>query len=595
MVLIGGSELATPDIFLSYSREDAVRARQFADAFEEVGFKVWWDANLRSGEAYDEVTENALREAKAVVVLWSSRSVASRWVRSEATVASQNDTLFPAMIEPCRRPIMFELVQTVDLSHWSGRTDDIVWRDFVTHLEDALQKPATTFLKQPAQSTGHQAKESILVLPFVNMSGDPEQEYFSDGVTEEIITDLSKLSALSVISRHTAFALKGSNEELRPIAQRAGARFVLEGSVRRAGLRVRIATQLTDAENGHHVWAESYDRELTDIFEIQEDISKAIVASLRLKILPDERLVIESHDTDDLEAYEQYLMARQFWISGNDGDSRRDAIVLRLCQNAVDIDPTYAQAWTLIALTQSLMKFRDNHLEEDGVEAARRSLALNPKQAEPHCVLAAALARDGYYPEASRELEIAQTLDPESWEVHREAGYVHYNFGESEKALAHFFKASEIMESDFRSAGFVSEIYETLGNSEEARFFAERALESAKKAIAIDPSNSSALAWGAAQLGQLGQRDSAIDWARRALLLDPSNLIVRYNIACLYAADLEQPEKALELLKAWFEAATKSELRHIINDGSLASLVGLPEFNQMMEVAEKRIASSQSQ
>src|SRR5690606_25761721 len=125
--------MSGPDIFLSYNREDAERARHFAEGFAAQGLDVWWDVALRSGEAYDEVTENALRNAGAVVVLWSQRSVVSRWVRAEATLAERRKTLMPAMIEPCERPIMFELVQTADLSDWRGDTSDRAWQDFARH------------------------------------------------------------------------------------------------------------------------------------------------------------------------------------------------------------------------------------------------------------------------------------------------------------------------------------------------------------------------------------------------------------------------------------------------------------------------------
>ena len=131
-----------PDIFLSYNREDHVTARRFAEAFEANGFTVWWDATLRSGEAYDEVTEKALREAKAVVVLWSKRSVVSRWVRSEATIADRNKTLVPVMIEPCERPIMFELTQTAELAHWTGTTDDKAWVAFLSDVKRFVEKDA---------------------------------------------------------------------------------------------------------------------------------------------------------------------------------------------------------------------------------------------------------------------------------------------------------------------------------------------------------------------------------------------------------------------------------------------------------------------
>jgi hypothetical protein len=120
-----------PDIFLSYNREDQARAKLFAEAFEGQGFKVWWDVGLRTGEAYDEVTETALRTAKAVVVLWSKKSVQSRWVRAEATLADRNKTLVPCMIEPCERPIMFELTQTAELGHWTGEKSDALWLGFL--------------------------------------------------------------------------------------------------------------------------------------------------------------------------------------------------------------------------------------------------------------------------------------------------------------------------------------------------------------------------------------------------------------------------------------------------------------------------------
>ena len=179
---------ATPDIFLSYNREDQARAKLFAEAFEREGFNVWWDVGLRTGEAYDEVTENALRTAKSVVVLWSTRSVQSRWVRAEATIADRNKTLVPCMIEPCERPIMFELTQTADLSHWRGDAQDAAWQTFLSDVRkfvgDGQSAPAHMAI-EPSPLL----KPSIAVLPFLNMSNDPEQSYFADGVTEEINRD----------------------------------------------------------------------------------------------------------------------------------------------------------------------------------------------------------------------------------------------------------------------------------------------------------------------------------------------------------------------------------------------------------------------
>ena len=165
------------DIFLSYNREDQAAARRFAEAFEGQGFKVWWDATLRSGEAYDEVTEAALREAKAVVVLWSKKSVVSRWVRAEATLADRNRTLVPAMIEPCERPIMFELTQTADLSRWAGDATDRTWQGFLADVRRFIGKDAPAPAPRPTQAApspppAKGGRPSLAILPFANRSGE---------------------------------------------------------------------------------------------------------------------------------------------------------------------------------------------------------------------------------------------------------------------------------------------------------------------------------------------------------------------------------------------------------------------------------------
>src|SRR6266568_6401916 len=155
-------------------------------------------------------------------------------------------------------------------------------------------------------------RPSIAVLPFVNMSGDPEQEYFSDGITEDIITDLSKVSGLFVVARNTAFTYKGKHVDVQEVAQRLGVNFILEGSVRKAGARVRVTGQLINGKDSGHVWADRYDRDLTDIFAIQDEITHAIVEQLKVKLLPQEKKNIAQAPTDNVEAYTYYLRGRQF-------------------------------------------------------------------------------------------------------------------------------------------------------------------------------------------------------------------------------------------------------------------------------------------
>jgi len=366
-----------PDIFLSYNREDAARAKHFADGFAAEGLDVWWDVELRSGEAYDEVTENALHEAKAVVVLWSPRSVVSRWVRSEATIADQNKTLVPAMIEPCRRPVMFELVQTAELSHWQGDAADPAWQGFVAHVRNVLGKPA------PAMATANKpatiAQTSVVVLPFENMSRDEDQEYFSDGITEDIITDLSKVSALLVIARNTAFTFKGKHVDIKEVARQLEVTHVLEGSVRKAGNRIRVTAQLIDGATGGHVWAERYDRELEDIFDIQDEISEAIVGALKLKLMPAEKRAIEERLTVSAEAYDHYLRARALRATMNEGNILQAVEAYR---KALALDPEFAKAWAGLASVllnvRSLFGHKDEATPKEIDSALKRARELAP-------------------------------------------------------------------------------------------------------------------------------------------------------------------------------------------------------------------------
>src|SRR5213595_333328 len=233
-----------------------------------------------------------------------------------------------------------------------------------------------------ATSAG-QERPSIAVLPFVNMSGDPEQEYFSDGITEDIITDLSKVSGLFVVARNTAFTYKGKHVDVREVAKRLGVNFILEGSVRKAGARVRVTGQLINGKDSGHVWADRFDRDLTDIFAIQDEITHAIVEQLKVKLLPQEKKSIGQVPTENIEAYTYYLRGRDFL-------HRRSKHYLQLARRmfakAVELDPNYARAYAGLADCDSYL-YMTYHMNVamDGILAiTEKALALDPKLAEAH-------------------------------------------------------------------------------------------------------------------------------------------------------------------------------------------------------------------
>ncbi len=339
------------DIFLSYNREDASVARLYAEAFEREGLSVWWDTALRSGEAYDEVTEAALRGAKAVVVLWSPRSIVSRWVRAEATIADRNKTLVPVMIEPCERPIMFELTQTADLSHWDGRADEAAWQKFLDDVRRfvvAKRIQAEPVLPKAAEDLPPALpdKPSIAVMPFANLSGDPEQAYFVDGLMEEVVTSLTRIRSIFVIASGSTLSFKGQNVTAVDAGQRLGVRYVLEGSVRKAGDRLRISVKLMDATSGAQLWADRYDGGLEDVFALQDDVALAVAGVIEFSVQTAETKRSVRRPTADLQSYDLYLQA----LVKHRTYTRENVLeALEMLNRAIELDPTHALALSLAA------------------------------------------------------------------------------------------------------------------------------------------------------------------------------------------------------------------------------------------------------
>ena len=576
------------DVFISYARPDEAQAKRVAEALQQLGYRVWRDDELPAHRAYAEVIEERLRNAKAVVALWSAEAARSQWVRAEADAARGAGTLVQASLDGSMPPLPFNQIQCADLKSWNGRAESPGWQKLVASIAELAEQQGT----RTTAGTMHGHDRSICVLPFVNMSGDAEQEYFSDGISEDITTDLSKVSALAVTARNTAFTFKGRAVDICDVASKLGVSHVLEGSVRKAGGRVRITAQLIDGGTGEHVWAERYDRDLTDIFAIQDEISKAIVDALRLKLLPDEKRAIEQRGTINAEAYNLYLMARQYWITGDFGDQRREQRVIRLCARATDVDAGYAQAWALMGVAQANLRYAytGNEEADDGSAAAEQALAIDPNIAEAYLPKAWRMAMGGLASEAAGQLERALELNPESYEVNKEAARIFYRQGEIERAIALLRKATDLADGDFHSWGMLSASYLASGELEQARGCAEKVLEHVEEVLQRDPDNGAALAFGALSFSAVGQPERAREWIDRALLLDPDNLYMRYNLSWPLLAFFDDKEGALELLGPALKKAGATLVSLAAADRNLDSLRGDPRFEQMLESAKARVA-----
>ena len=585
------------DVFVSYARSDRRRVAPLVAAIEAQGWTVWWDPDIAAGQEFDRRIADELKAASAVLVVWTPRSVESRWVRGEARDGAERGILVPVRFDGAELPIDVRALHTTELDDWCDDPAAPAAQEILRALSSTIERQravrtaAALASAVPATGTaGRPDRIGICVLPFANMSGDSEQEYFSDGITEDVITDLSKVSALSVTSRNSAFMFKGRHVDVPKVARELNVTHVLEGSVRKAGGRVRITAQLVEAASNDHVWAERYDRELQDIFALQDEISAAIVKALRLKLLPAEKRAIEQRGTDNVEAYNLYLMARQLYLTGHEGDARRAHAVVRLCVRATDIDPSYARAWALRAMGEQLGRFAAGTGSDGGIAAAERALALDDELAEAHAVKATILAGDGRHEEAASEIAEALRLDADSPEVNRAAGYLSYRRHELDDAIRFWEKAAALTETDINSLAMLLSCYRAVDDPDALRRVAQLALARTEKVLAQDPNNGTVLGYSAYALAALGEVERAKERMDRALLVDPDNLNMRYNFACVLVIHLPDYEAALDLLEPFFDQTAQGFLNHAKIDPDFEAIRGHPRFQAMLQAAEARLA-----
>lgn len=582
------------DVFISYARADKARVAPLVAAIEARGWSVWWDPEITPGQEFDDRIDIEIDAAKAVLVVWSPVSVVSRWVRGEAREAADRGILVPVRFDTARLPMDVRAIHTTDLDGWDEDVASPPAQEFLHALGAMIARApalAANAAGGPSVSEKAAPRFTICVLPFANMSGDPEQEYFSDGITEDVITDLSKVSALAIVSRNSAFMYKGTHVDIPKVARDLKATHILEGSVRKAGGRVRISAQLVDGESNNHIWAERYDRDSSDIFALQDEISEAIVKALKLRLLPEEKKAIERRGTDNAEAHNLYLMARQTYVTGQETDARSAEAIVRLCERATQIDPRFADAWTLKAIGLRTLREAQGGATDEGMAAAERALALDPNLAEAHAIKAQFLLARGDAGAAAAEVEIALKLNPGSYEVNRSAGRLNYQLHCYEDAVRFYEKAAALMEADLNSASMLISGYTALGDAAGMRRAAELALKRAEAILAHDQNNSMVAGYSAYALAALGMAERAKARMERALLIDPGNFNMRYNFVCALSVYLKDRQAALDMLDPIFQTITEAFLPYAKADPDLNLIRSEPRYQAMVAAAEARLAA----
>jgi TolB-like protein/tetratricopeptide (TPR) repeat protein len=570
-----------PDIFLSYNREDQAKARLFADAFASEGFDVWWDTTLRAGEAYDEVTEKALREAGAVVVLWSKKSVASRWVRAEATIANRQKTLVPAMIEACDRPIMFELTQTAELGHWAGDRADPAWRAFLADVRQHLAQhahPVQGNTPNPPKEVpsiqevylAAKSKQSldrrtligggaagiglvgtgliwwlnrgamdldnrVAVLPFRNLSGDPKQDYFADGLSAEVRAELARNSSLQVAAQTSSSAFKDRAQTAQQMASQLGVVYLLDGDARKAGSLVRVNVELINGKTGFSHWILPFERPIDNVFAVQSEIAAAVTTALVDRVAqqasekgPNAKAAVTSPGgTQNVAAFEHKLKGRALFESALGGQTDLDA--LAQFDAALTLDPNYAaaHAWRSRTLSvlygQSVSPNAAEKMRLDAIAAGRKAVALAPDFADGHSALGFSLFNVGL------DVKAAKPVFAQSIKYGRGDGDVLTGFAvfcartgrvdEAAESIARATTLDPLNPTVFRSSGTIALL---------ARRYAE-ALPFFERALSMNPKMSVAHSFRGTALMLMGR----LAEARQAYEAEPNRVFALPGLAIL--------------------------------------------------------------
>jgi len=413
------------DIFVSYASEDRDRIKPLIDAITAEGISVWWDRRIGMGSDFEREIERELDAARCVVVVWSDKSVDSDWVRNEAQEGYDRGILVPARIDDVKPPLAFRRAQTADLVEWPGSV-----AEFEPFLDAIRSRLGESFVRPERSEITQPIADAIAVLPFVNMSNDPDQEFFSDGISEDILNELAKGAELTVRPRSSSFSLKGESLDIQSIGKRLNVTHVLEGSVRRSGERIRVTAQLSEVITNRAVWSERYDRDLTDIFEVQDEITSEILGSLNAQ-LGKRHTPRQFAGTEAYNAFQRGRHHLGQW---------EFTLALEWFEKATGLDPLNADAWAGRArildfqgplLGQSLQDHR-----EEIVTYFDRVLAIDP--AHPQALAARAentFFRDRDYQSSIDQLVALVKANPNHEEAHRSLSWVLAAIGRTELYL----------------------------------------------------------------------------------------------------------------------------------------------------------------
>jgi len=425
------------------------------------------------------------------------------------------------------------------------------------------------------------AEKSLAVLYFENPGGAKEDEYFRDGITEDIITELSKIKELWVLTRSAVMAFRDKPVTAPQVGRELSAAYVLEGSLRRAGNQLRITARLVETATARSIWAERYDRKLEDVFAIQDEIAQSIARALKVVLSEQEKRAIAKAPTADVQAYDYYLRGRQYFHQ-----FRRKSFdfARQMFARAIVIDPAYARAYAGVADCCSHLYMYWGASNDDLREAeaaSRKAVELDPELAEGHVSRGLALLMTKKYDAAESEFRTAIQLDPKLFDASYFYARACFQQGKLEEAARLFEDACRVNPEDYQAPSLLSQTYVTLGRKLEAEAYEQRGLRIIERHLELHPEDARALYFGGTALVRVGHRERALEWTHRALSLDPEDPAVLYNVACNYVM-LDKIDEAINCIEKAFAQGEwyKAWAEH---DSDLDPLRGDPRFQALLK------------
>ena len=577
------------EVFVSYSRDDAGRVLEVAGKLRAAGVSLWIDqGGIDAASQWSEQIVNALEGAKVLLLMVTESAVHSHNVAKEVVLVSERKGhILPVFLEPTVIPpaLKYQLAGIQHVEYFAGNSSDASFNAILRSLERIGVKFAETQAPPAASDAGVAAPArapvsgeagALAVMPFDNISPDQETDYFSDGLTEELIARLSLVSEIDLISRWASKQLKEKKQDVRAIGTELGARYIVGGSVRRFQDSVRITVQLVDVGTNRQLWGNTYKGKLDDIFDIQEQVAQQIVEALKLKLTFSEKVSLTKRQTVNAQAYDLYLRGQDYLYRLT---KRSVEYAIQLFEKAIELDPRYAAAYAACssAYGQMYQYFaRDEKYRNRAQEMSFKALMYDGNLPEAYTAMGLSYFIWGKLEEASASSRKAIELDPDDFIAHWTLGRIHFTNGEFEQAYALFQRVTALKPTFISGYADLAQTCEQLGRADEAKAARVQLLSLLPNYLLQSPEDSRARIFYAVLLAESGNKADALREGTQALDISPDDPMMLYNCACLNARLGELP-RAMDMLR---QAVARGHVNFgwMRNDPDLAALHKNAEF-----------------